>query len=412
MLRRHRGTILALALLGLTAACFSNEKLNSPSTPTGGAIFARVVSMGNSITAGFQSAGINDSTQKQSYAALLAQAAGYPYYYASINNPGCPAPFDINTTQHRVGGGGSTSCALRNPAPLPWLSNVAVPGARVVETYNNLATPVSSSNALTTFILGGRTQVQAMRAADPTLVTVWIGANDVLGSLTNGANPGTPLAVTPSATFSAEYDTLAAQLDSTGAKVVLIGVPDVTNIPYASAAHYYFCASANGAATCGLSPALPPGFYVSPTCAAYLASPVDSILVPWSVGVPLISAAAAGASDTLDCSVDTKVVTASEFAGLRNAVAAFNTKIAATAAAHNWAYFDPNPTLAAFKADPTKIVPFPSLPGSPGNAGPNVLFGSMFTLDGVHPSAAAHKVIADSLISTINATYGTSVPLP
>jgi phospholipase/lecithinase/hemolysin len=36
----------------------------------------------------------------------------------------------------------------------------------------------------------------------------------------------------------------------------------------------------------------------------------------------------------------------------------------------------------------------------------------MFTLDGVHPSAAAHKIIADSLLSTINATFGTSVTLP
>ena len=74
MNRLHLVTTLALGLLGLTAACFSNEKLNSPSVPTGGAIFARYVAMGNSITAGFQSAGINDSTQQQSYARLLASA--------------------------------------------------------------------------------------------------------------------------------------------------------------------------------------------------------------------------------------------------------------------------------------------------------------------------------------------------
>lgn len=412
MMRRHRNAILALGLIGLTAGCFSNEKLNSPSTPTSGALFSRMVFMGNSITAGFQSAGINDSTQRQAYGYLIAQAAGAPYYYASLLGRGCPAPFDNNSTQHRVGGGGPADCDLRSPAALPWLSNVAVPGARVVETFDNFATPVSSSNALTTFILGGRTQTQAMRAANPTLVSVWIGANDVLGSLTNSGNPGTPLAVTPTSVFDAQYDSLATQLDSTGAKVVLIGVPDVTNIPYASAAHIYYCLSANGAAGCGQSPALPPSFYVNPNCAAYAALPIDSLMVPWTVGVPLIGAAALGVADTLDCSVDTKVVTASEFAGLRNAVDAFNTKIAATAAAHNWAYFDPNPTLAALRVDPTKVAPFPSLPGSPGNSTSNVLFGSMFTLDGVHPSATAHKLIADSIVSVINANFGTSVPLP
>jgi lysophospholipase L1-like esterase len=417
MIRRHRNAILALGLIGLTAGCFSNEKLNSPSTPTSGALFSRMVFMGNSITAGFQSAGINDSTQRQAYGYLIAQAAGAPYYYASLLGRGCPAPFDNNSTQHRVGGGGPADCDLRSPATLPWLSNVAVPGARVVETFDNFATPVSSSNALTTFILGGRTQTQAMRAADPTLVTVWIGANDVLGSLTNSGNPGTPLAVTPTGVFDTQYDSLATQLDSTGAKVVLIGVPDVTNIPYASFGATYWClknAPACGPAF-GASSPFPPTFAVTLSCAPSAAVPAeagDSVMVPWTVGVPLIGAAALGASDTLDCSNDSKVVTPSEFANLKAAVAAYNVKISATATAHGWAYFDPNPTLAALKADPTKVAPFPSLPGTTGNPTSNVLFGSMFTLDGVHPSAAAHKLIADSLVSIINANFGTSVPMP
>ncbi|HEU5358641.1 MAG TPA: SGNH/GDSL hydrolase family protein [Gemmatimonadales bacterium] len=416
-MHRHRGIILALGLFGLTAGCFSNEKLNSPSAPTGGTLFSRMVFMGNSITAGFQSAGINDSTQRQSYAFLVAQAAGAPYYYASLQGRGCPAPFDDNSTQHRVGGGGPTDCDLRAPTPLPWLSNVAVPGARTVETFDNFATPVSASNALTTFILGGRTQVQAMRAANPTLVTVWIGANDVLASLTNSGNPGTPLAVTPSDSFNAEYDILAAQLDSSGAKVVLIGVPNVTDIPYTSPGAIYWClknAPACGPAF-GASSPFPPTFAVTLSCAPGAAVPGevgDSILVPWTVGVPLIGAAALGQSDTLDCANDLQVVTAAEHDGLNAAVDADNAKISAVAAAHHWAYFDPNPTLLALKADPTKVAPFPSLPGTTGNPGPNVLFGSMFTLDGVHPSAAAHKIIADSLVATINTAYGTSVPLP
>jgi len=48
--------------------------LNSPGVPpyAGGAMFQRYVAMGNSITAGFQSGGINDSTQRRSYAVLVA----------------------------------------------------------------------------------------------------------------------------------------------------------------------------------------------------------------------------------------------------------------------------------------------------------------------------------------------------
>jgi lysophospholipase L1-like esterase len=40
----------------------------------------------------------------------------------------------------------------------------------------------------------------------------------------------------------------------------------------------------------------------------------------------------------------------------------------------------------------------------------NVLFGTYFTLDGVHPSAAAHQAIANLLISAVNQSYGTAIP--
>ena len=66
--------------LALAAVGCSNEDLITPPVPLykGGAMFQRYVSMGNSITAGVQSGGINDSTQQQSYAALVAGKMGSP----------------------------------------------------------------------------------------------------------------------------------------------------------------------------------------------------------------------------------------------------------------------------------------------------------------------------------------------
>jgi len=70
-----RTTRFAAAVLGfaLVATACNNDQLNRPfaTTPVD-PLFDRYVSMGNSITAGFQSGGINDSTQLQSYAVLLA----------------------------------------------------------------------------------------------------------------------------------------------------------------------------------------------------------------------------------------------------------------------------------------------------------------------------------------------------
>ena len=41
-----------------------------------------------------------------------------------------------------------------------------------------------------------------------------------------------------------------------------------------------------------------------------------------------------------------------------------------------------------------------------------ISFGPYFSLDGVHPSTLAHTLVADSLVSAVNQTYGTSIPFP
>src|SRR5512143_4305021 len=134
MNRRLLAASLALAL-PLAAGCASDESLKPsppPPVPTGGAMFQTYVSMGNSITAGFQSAGINDSTQKRSYAVLLAAAMGTQFQYPSLLGRGCPPPFANNVTQARVGGGTSTTCDLK-AASASQANNLAVPGARAEE---------------------------------------------------------------------------------------------------------------------------------------------------------------------------------------------------------------------------------------------------------------------------------------
>src|SRR5574342_306596 len=89
--------LFAAATLGLllgAAACENDELIRPPSIVPIDPLFARYVSMGNSITAGFQSGGINDSTQRQAFAVLLAHAMRSPFYIPSMNKPGCPAPYD------------------------------------------------------------------------------------------------------------------------------------------------------------------------------------------------------------------------------------------------------------------------------------------------------------------------------
>src|SRR2546421_10154013 len=92
-----------LARVGLTlaaaAACHQDD-LFTPAPPAyaGGAMFARYVSFGNSITAGIQSGGLSDSLQGPAYPVLLARVMGTQFYYPTLNNPGRPPPLPLRFT--------------------------------------------------------------------------------------------------------------------------------------------------------------------------------------------------------------------------------------------------------------------------------------------------------------------------
>ena len=171
----------AAGCLVALAACQQTRDVVAPIVPPAAAnpIFQSYVAIGNSITAGFQSNGINDSTQRQSYARLLAASMGTRYRYPSLGMPGCPPPIANGLTGGLVGGPTAPSCSGRtfNTDTSEILTNVAVPGARVLDPIS-ISTP--ASNVLTDVILRGSTQVAQALRSNPTFASIWIGNNDVL----------------------------------------------------------------------------------------------------------------------------------------------------------------------------------------------------------------------------------------
>src|SRR5678815_2184696 len=98
-------TLTRVAAIGAAAAllaCSESRDLLGTGTATGGDIFKSYVAIGNSITAGYQSSGINDSTQRQSYAALIARQMGTRFAFPALQKPGCAPPFANFLTQARV----------------------------------------------------------------------------------------------------------------------------------------------------------------------------------------------------------------------------------------------------------------------------------------------------------------------
>src|SRR2546430_16341972 len=130
---------LAVGLVLAAVGCSNDDLITSPVPPyKGGAMFVRYVAMGNSITAGFQSGGINDTTQLQSYVRRVANVMGAPYYYPELTYPGCPPPFTNIFTNTRLAGATSTTCYLRAPSIPPFLTNVAVPSAEVIDILHKI----------------------------------------------------------------------------------------------------------------------------------------------------------------------------------------------------------------------------------------------------------------------------------
>jgi hypothetical protein len=399
MTLRRSPVAAGLSLLLLATACHQDE-LFSPLPPlyTGGAMFKRYVAMGNSITAGFQSGGINDSTQKQSYALSVAAAmGGDPFYRPSLNAPGCPPPFTNIFTQAREGGGTSTSCFFRNPNLPPYLSNVAVPGAETVDMLNNGPPPAANSNPLTLLFLGGRTQVQAMMDARPTFVSVWFGNNDLLG----GAQAGDTTLATDTAVFRVNYARALDSIEATGASAILIavGLGHLANnvvLPFFSRGTTWFGLAASGA----FSPA---PFTVAANCAPPRG---DTVLVSFAYGFGLLATAQGGTPTTLDCTA-APVIEPAETRFFAVLQLRYNAIIQAQATARGWAFTDSvNFTLDSLAGVANQFAPFPNTAAVCGGSP----FGLAFSCDGIHPSQATHQRIARKIVRAINAKYSSAIP--
>lgn len=413
MSRTHnvvRGALLAGAV-GALYACDNKASVFSP--PVNDDLFASYVAIGNSITAGYQSDGINDSTQRQSYALLLARQMGTRYAYPSLNMPGCAPPINNILTGTRVTPTGApastaTTCLLRNVgSSVPaFLNNVAVPGFGTADpTAAGAAAP--SANVLAELILGGKTMVQKALDAQPTFVTVWIGNNDILRPALNGL----PATATPNATFATNYARMISELTAgaPGVKGVLIGVGQVAGLPlmFQAGVLAQSPAALGGASqVAGRPVSLDPA-----TCAGTNAG----ALVNFQYLVAIRSRPAA-APGTIFCQKvagggatdpgDNGILDLAEQATVVGLINGYNTYIKAKADSIGFAYYDPNPLFASLKSSG-------AVPAFPNLVSTTATFGTYISLDGVHPSATAHIAIANELIGVINTKYGTKLnPVP
>jgi len=314
------------------------------------------------------------------------------------------------------------------------INNVAVPGAASVDPDLASSTLSPNANILTQLFLGGLNQVQRAAVADPTFATVWIGNNDVLpAALTGILGPAAGISpgVTAQPTFQTNYDAMIADLQRSSPRLksgVLIGVVNVTNAPALIPVSLLISnAQFRGAfdLASGYNPASSDPFKNTPlniesNCTANPTTLV-SLLIAGQIAAfrndsTKAPTARAGHPPDISCGTSSIypapvgqifILEPAEITAVTNAVNGYNTYISGKAAAIGFAYLNPNQALDSLKAL-GQITP-------PNFASATAPFGKWISLDGIHPSSAAHVLLADYLADVINTKYSTTLtklPVP
>lgn len=407
---------------------FSSCKLEEPSITSSAdvdlsaetsALFASYVSLGNSLTAGYQSGALTERHQKNSYVKMIATQAGVgeAFMQPLMGYPGIGTYTAQGAGIMELQGFDATGNPIINPVPYamvpsfnpanPYLtadvmnypapySNLGIPGIVLADLSMAISSANSPSHSglidpiLRNPNLGNTTPIQQALLRMPTMITCWIGNNDVLGYATSGGT--SPAAPTDVPTFTALYGGMVTSLTANGADLVVANIPYVTSIPFFTTVPF----------------AVDPG---TGTAIALVIQATDGIRQATAADMVLLTAKSiigdasgtygpAGVPVGFDASAPLPtpfVLDAAEVAIANAAVDNFNGVIANAGVP----VVDANALMASL-ADGHVV--------SGIEADASFLTGGAFSLDGVHPNDFGSAVLANEFINTINENFDTNIP--
>jgi hypothetical protein len=412
-----RNWFLSVGAVGLVLSIAACEDDSVHITgPKGQEDFARYVSLGTSVSMGYMNEGVFYATQQTAWPALLAhQAFATKFTSPLLQGPGCYSPL-IAPLQFTRRLSGATYpginaqdqvCALLGAITLP-TNNVAVDGATTyhalrITPESTVTTPVTVDSdqrkrLYKAVLAPGKSQVTSMMAQKPTLVSVELGSNEALRTVTNGIlipaaayrQPDNTYTYFPTSVWQPQYDAIVDSVAKTGAKALLVSVPLIPNIVGVYSGNDFYQDRAAFASF---------GITVSPDCDAN----TNSIFAFTKVLVALGSPKPYTFSCTDNPSAADFILTPSDTTFVNGLIRQMNSHIQSQAAAHSWAYLELNTALATFIA---KKTPF-SLSKFLSCTRP---FGQYIGLDGVHPSLDGQQAIANAAADALNTQYEFEIP--
>jgi lysophospholipase L1-like esterase len=405
-------TYRSACFLLLTVILFTGC-LEETSAPASGPPPQSYVAVGNSLTAGFQSGGLRSDWQRQSYPALLARQMGVAdFQLPIIDTPGIGSRkiAGLNTVPLFVDGTGSITTRLLGRPPTQLLTN-----ARLERPYNNLGIPGATTrdflhaydsssgqdkgNGFFNIVLRGglfqnSTMLRQAVKLQPSVLTLWIGNNDILGGVTAGTIIE-GVTVTPTAFYAGMMDAaLDTLMRETHARIFMANIPSIVTIPYVTTVPTYVFNPAT------FQPAVDTSvrFLTEETGVKYvLLSALPDITA--KKGIPL---ALGGTGVALGAGLTLTEAEASTAEALTEGYNAY-LKAKAEANPNRLVLVDVNALLKRLTAGEIAGLTSTFILLDPAH--------SAFSLDGIHPNSKGQKQIANLYLGSINAAMGTSYPL-
>jgi lysophospholipase L1-like esterase len=396
MNRYSAGAVLVSGAMLALSACSTSSSSNPQAARTAAqnanaGNFTNVYFLGDSLTAGFQSDSLIDTSQPHGWANLVATQLGFPIALPLIAPPGAPNQITlVHLSPLTLGTLPGTTTGRDDFTLQP--TDVAVPGALTNDVMNTvpLLNPAPGQQELNQLVLGypgfgygvAYSQAQQAVAANPTTIFLWIGNNDVLVA----DETGMPSSMTTLATFTTQYQQLVSYLmENTNAHLVIANIPDVTAVPYLTPAAEVLAETSaeTGVPVANLS-------VVLGISAGDLVNPTGTAEIPL-----ILSGQQAGPIG------DSGFLSPSEIATVQAQVTAFNQVIAQEATLAGATLIDVNALFAQVTANGINENGYP---------GTTAFLGGMFSLDGIHPTNTGYAILANTFISTINSKLGKSCP--
>ena len=454
--------ILLTALLIIS--CDDYTEIDPPvvNQVSGNADFSRYVALGNSITAGYQSGALYQSSQLYAYGNLIAKQVGTKFEMPLVSDPGLyPGRLEVESLSPFTLYANPSRGELLNYNYPSAYNNLGVYGAL---TYDILFAKSSTTCASYLFagtpnpyfdivlrnsLINKGTPLEQALSQGPSFITIWIGNNDVLGYATSGGtSPSAPTSVAQfNQLFGGIMQGLKQYTDQTGAKVVVANIPSVSVIPFFTTVgpvlatnpalkwwQIALAQTASGLPATGLIYASHEGgtnlgqlpykigfadsvallnstqmiTLVGQSYATLLGRPTGKFYRDYNIPVPLgVDTTKAFGFHPQNPFPDAFVLDADEITTAGNTVTAYNATIAALANSNGYGLVDINTIFNQFRAA--------DFTGGTVKNGltfkTTYVSGGLFSLDGVHPSSQAQGIIANEFINVINTKYGAKIPL-